>query len=172
MSRKRRSLRRKVGMAGHVNVSGTLQAVVVKNTSVAVRGYVQAVRRLQEAISEGRARPDDVYIDIAQAANWLDSIASFEEFKGTIKGHQLVQGVLFARHRVHHQTASIAYFDDATQTWLWRPASQLPTSEDLKHAHAALERIYTEHLAQRPVVEAFKTIESTLTALRPTGGLY
>jgi hypothetical protein len=149
-------------VSASVSVTASISAVVQKNVSVAVRGYVKALRRLEEAATDEH-RPDDVYIALAETTNWLNSISSFSELRGTIQGLPLVQAVSFARDRMHHQWASVTY-PDHEGAWVWRPAEQLPPPDKSAHSGAKKEPFYTAHLADRPILDVLRKLEPMIRA--------
>jgi hypothetical protein len=149
-----------LGVATEVNTAATIRAVVVKNISVPVRGYIGAVRRLEAAVARGDATPDDVFIAIFEAGNWLSSIAK----QPGLTSDPLVRGLNFARNRTHHQFASIAEWDG--RTWIWRVAN-LPEPVNERHRDEKRRPLYEQHLAGNPVLDVFRRLEPKVTALAP-----
>jgi hypothetical protein len=152
-------LRRK-NMVAEVTVTATMSAVVQKDIKVAKRGYRDAVDRLEGAVAAGGDQGDAVYIAIAEAANWLDSLADWMKLSGNVD----VQAVVFARHRTHHHLASIAYFDERSGAWVWRPASQLPVPEDARHSDETRKPSYVNRLEGHSVLEVFRRLHPVIAA--------
>jgi hypothetical protein len=150
-------------VSASVGVTASILGSVEKNVSVAVRGYVKSLRRLEDAATDEH-RPDDVYIALAETTNWLNSISSFSKLRGTIHGRHLVEGVSFARDRMQHQWASVTYRDHEG-AWVWRPAEQLPPPDDSANSGAKKEPFYTAHLADRPILDVLRQLEPMIRAL-------
>jgi hypothetical protein len=136
------------------SVVASLSAVVQKDIRVAIKGYLRALDRLEVAVAKGPDEPDDVYISIAEATNWLVSIAERTSLSGNVD----VQAVVFARHRTHHHLASVSYYDEARAAHLWRPVTQLPEPEDAQYMDDKRKPFYAERLAGEPVLDVFARI--------------
>ncbi len=139
-----------------------MSAVVQKDSRVAKQGFLDAVKRLEAAVDRGVDGSDHVYISIAEAGDWLDSIA---HKTNNLSSDVDVQAVVFARHRTHHHLASISYYDDERGTHLWRPATQLP--EDERHKDEEHKSFYATRLAGRPVLEVFTRLVPLVRAATP-----
>jgi hypothetical protein len=141
----------------------TVSLVVLKDTAVAVHGYVLPVRRLAAAAEANPSNPGDVYIALFEAMNWLVSIAD----RCSLRGNADVQAVTLARHRTHHASASaIQQLDPPSGIWSWRPLESLPY--DPKYRSEGLEPSYSNRLADEPMLEVFRRLEPVMLALAPT----
>jgi hypothetical protein len=159
-----RRIVRTLGIVSEVNVVGSIRAAVLMNIAVLVRGYVLALRRLHDAVTESHA--NDIYVALFEASNWLDSIS---ERDAGLNSRAELQAVKFVRNRTHHQWASAVQLQD--EEWRWRPLENLPVPDDPKHRNAKLEPLYERHLAGRPVVDVFDGLEPHVTALAPDADL-
>src|SRR5436305_15113347 len=106
---------RRAAISGTSSV--TAEIVVEKALWVPTKGYLQAVRRVEAAVSAGLV--DEVFISVTEALQWLTNIA---ERRAGIKSDQDVQALIYARERAHHQYASTIYADGEDRPWLWRRA--------------------------------------------------
>lgn len=134
-----------------VETARPLRATISKPRSVVARGFLEAAARLREAVTRPED-PDAVYIALAEAANWLDSLSADKETG--LYGDVDVQAVLFARHRSHHHHAAVAYVDGEGLV-LWRPATQLPLPEEEHHRKRKQEDQYVNRLEGKPVEAVF-----------------
>ncbi len=144
-----------------VFLSDSVGVEVAKSIAVAKKGFVAAVARFDQAAKD-ETQQDEAYIALAEAVNWLDSLAAGTDLVGNAD----IQGILFARHRVHHQWASIAYFDAALRALVWRASTQLPCPADPKHAGTKLRPFYDQHLAGQPVLDVFRRVAPLVAAAR------
>jgi hypothetical protein len=151
---------RKEQLSSSVSVEARISAVVQKDVRVAKRGFLKAVERLETAVAEGPDGADDVYISIAEAADWLDSLSAHTDISSNVDA----QAVLFARHRTHHQMASIAYFDENSDTHVWRPVTQLPEPEEVQHRGDKIKPFYSKRLAGKPVLEVFTRLKPVVAS--------
>jgi hypothetical protein len=154
-----------VNVADSVEVTDFQQVAVAKARTVVLRGFLEAVARLRTALEQ----PEDgdaVYIALAEAMNWLASLADED---ARLQADDDAQAVLFGRHRTHHQHGSIAYPDEA-KCFRWRPASQLPRPGDKRHRHRRRHELYVKHLEGQPVEAVFERLTAKLTGRTPDGG--
>jgi hypothetical protein len=149
-----------LGIESAVNMSDSIRAAVLMNIAVLVRGYVLAIRRLRDAIE--RSHPPDIYAGLFEASNWLDSLS---ERDAGINSRADLQAVKFVRNRTHHQWASAVQLKDGV--WQWRPPENLPLPDDPRHRNEKLEPGYQRHLADKPLIDVFDSLESYVTALAP-----
>jgi len=133
-------------------------------------GYAHALQRLNAAITadDRNARFRAVF----ESLNWASSIDDrIREhwapegqpldwaWRGRVDGAELMDGVRFARNRVHHQWADAIYLNESGgrtypmtfpvffSTWRWRPLSDLPDG----HHNRGSDIIYVKHLEGQPV---------------------
>jgi hypothetical protein len=135
-------------------------AEVTKQIGVPIHGYRLAVERLREA--HNRADHDGVFIAVTEAMNWLAALGDVS----SLPKDDDVQAVIFARNRTHHHSASITYPDPTRGVHMWRPATQLPAPANPRHANPKGERLYTERLAQEPVLDVFVRLEPVVSRAR------
>jgi hypothetical protein len=131
--------------------------------STAPGGVLKAVERLETAIARGPDGADDVYISIAEAADWLHSLSDQTDISGNVDA----QAVLFARHRTHHQMASNAYYDEDRATHLWRVVTQLPEAQEERNRRENIKPLYVKRLAVKPVVEVFTRLKPIVVSAQP-----
>lgn len=78
-----------------------------------------------------------------------------------MSGAEIVQGVRFARNRVHHQWSDALKLDEVGFTfpmtlplvffeWCWRAVDDLPEPEGERHKDPGGEEIYRQQLEGRP----------------------
>jgi hypothetical protein len=150
-------------IASTVKMTASMSAVVQKDIRVAKRGFLQAVTRLQTAAAQGGLGSDDVYISIAEAGDWLDTLTDKTSLSDDID----VQAVVFGRHRTHHHLASIAYYDEEQGTHLWRPETQLPEPEREWQKDERHKAFYAKRLASKPVLEVFERLVPLVESATP-----
>lgn len=138
----------------------SVSAVVAKSVAVPVKGFVLALNRLRE-VAGSATDPDAVYIYVFETANW---VASFSD-NARLSGDSDVQAVSFVRNRNDHHWASVTFFDESHEKWVWRPASQMP--EHPKYPDEKLKRLYKAQLENRPVLEVFERLEPKILSLAP-----
>jgi hypothetical protein len=145
-------------VADLVGINDTQQVEVSKARTVVARGFLEAVARLRQAVTTDDG--DAVYIALAEAANWLTSLA---EDDAALSADEEAQAVLYARHRTQHQHGSTAYRDEQGG-YNWRPASQLPTSRERHHRQLRRRALYVKHLEGQRVEAVFDRLAAKLGA--------
>ena len=114
-----------------------------------LRGYEQALHRLLRALNEENVEP--TFFGLFEALNWavaLDDVIGEtwrpagepEPFtwRSRVTGGELMDGVRYARNRVHHQWADALRLEHRDggilpfggHSWLWRPFHELPLPDD------------------------------------------
>jgi len=92
-------------------------------------------------------------------------------------GAEILQGVRFARNRVHHQWSDALEFDDAGRRypktfpvvyfeWRWRPAAHLPQPANPRYADPDGQRVYEEQLEHEIARETAQQLANVFNHLR------
>lgn len=109
-------------------------------------GYDQALNRLLGALT--LTNPDSTFFGLFETLNWsvaLDDVIGETwrpdgnreglEWRTRVTGGELMDGIRYARNRVHHQWADALWHEHhdggvlpfGGHSWLWRPLDELPS---------------------------------------------
>lgn len=135
-------------------------------------GYAHATGRFHEATKT--RDPTAAFLPLFEALNWavaLDDRARKHwtpagqplgwEWRKKVRDAEIIQGVRFARNRVHHQWSDALELDERGRSypktypvvffeWRWRPAHELPKPDDQHHNDPDGEETYRQMLEGEP----------------------
>ena len=154
-------------------------------------GFDRAYERFQEAQSAGNAVA--TFQALFEALNWVhaidDYIARVWSPRGRVEGRDwredpalpesltsVMDGLRYARNRVHHQWADAVIAQGGAKlpftpprvlmTWVWRPVEELPTPAK-GHEDPRGGAAYEEALGGRPVEDVLATLGDAFAFLGP-----
>jgi hypothetical protein len=155
-----------------------------------VRGFDEAHARLSDAISGAEMPPDEAFLPLFEALNWSVALSRLAADQGVAIAapEDDLQGLRFARNRVHHQWANALELVNITippppirgggggrrggrvvmvrpasvAAWIWLDEARLPTGRPDPTGKAA----YEGRLQGRPAHEVLDRLSAGLTALR------
>lgn len=141
-------------------------------------GYTAAVARFETAVKD--RNPITALVGVFESLNWAVALderigkhwvpcgeSLGREWRGRLsRGAEIMDGVRFARNRVHHQWSDAMVAEDGSRgefvDWVWRSATELPKFRPDVNGEA----VYRDHMQGRPVKLCLDVLDGVFLTLQ------
>jgi hypothetical protein len=158
-----------IGTAEEHDEAMPIRAVMTMPPDWLAEAFFAAVERAKVGATDVLTAKG-ISVPVAEALMWIDALRQTTREVGrgrdearTLAQDPFMKALIFARGRVHHHWAPIAYLD--VDVWVWLRAENLPLPQDPTFASPRGERLYKAHLEGQPVLATLEEAVRRVKAL-------